>query len=424
MYRLLATALAFLALNTGFAQEISQKIDLWKPGKTQLRGANIWQKALFKEGQPFTFDHMETIYTDRNLAKFRHWNANFANISHQGTFHPRTDGSGRYPLIKEIRDHLRQLVWDFRRNQMFVVVSFRTGPGRTEKVFSSGDNTDLLAYLFELDEGTGQLTPRAQKAQDSWVAMWRDTATSLKGEPNVIGYHLLVEPLTTAEWSQTRPGDTRARGSRSKKITGDDPRSSKQLTAWYEFAKRMAGAIREVDRSTPILIGGAPYNAAATLESIPVAQFEPFQPLVFIVSQYEPWEFSEEGIGTYGNEERQRLNTAYDIIGRFAGDKPARTVAVTEFGCTRWAGTPKKPDAPVYLAEQFRLLEKRGCNHAIWLWEVDDLDYNSPFNCRLGVDKANAKSDARSSEILVKTILDNWALNRVFATKDVLAKLR
>src|ERR1700688_2387734 len=114
MYVSLATGVLFTAMNTVSAQNISQKIDLWKPGKAQLRGANIWQKGLFKDGQPFAFDRMETRYTGDNLRKFRRWNANFANISHQGTFHTHVDNSGRYPLIRVIRYHLTQLVWDFR----------------------------------------------------------------------------------------------------------------------------------------------------------------------------------------------------------------------------------------------------------------------------------------------------------------------
>jgi hypothetical protein len=424
MHKCLAVVLTLLTISTGLADDIRSKADLWKPGGAQLRGANIWQRALFKTGQPFEFDHMETRYTGRNLAKFRRWNANYANLSHQGTLHTHMDMHGRYPLIRELRYNLRQLVWDFRDNQMFVVVSFRTGPGRTEKVFNDQDSSELLAYLFELDAKTALLTPRALKAQDAWVAMWRDTAIQLKDEPNVIGYHLLVEPLTIAECGYANAALDRAKGSRSRQIARDDPLMPKRLAAWYAFAARMAEAIREVDKATPILVGGAPYNAAATLETIPVGQFEKFKPIVFSVSQYESSKFCEEGIGTYGEPERKCLETAYDLIGKFAQAMPAKTVAVTEFGCWRWVGTPNKPDAPAYLAEQFQLLEKRGCNHAVWLWEVDDLDYNNPFNFRLGVNQANTQSDAPASDALVKTILDNWTLNKVFATKELLDRLR
>jgi hypothetical protein len=420
----IATLLVFFIVSTALSQDISSKADLWNPGTTQLRGANIWQKALFKEGQPFEFDRMETRYTGSNLAKFRRWNANFANLSHQGTLHTHQGPGGKYPLVREIRYHLRQLVWDFRDNQMFVVVSFRTGPGRTEKVFSSGDSSELLAYLFELDPKTGLPTAKATQAQDAWVDMWRDTASLLKNEPNVIGYHLMVEPLTDAERDITPPAAARAKGVRLRPAANDDPLMPKRLAAWHDFALRMAAAIRDVDKSTPILVGGAPYNAAATLATLPVKKFDQFQPVIFCVSQYEPYQFSEQGQGTYAEPERQRLHAAYNAMAKFAGSKNPNRVAVTEFGCFRWAGTPKKPLAPVYLAEQLQLLEKYGLNHALWLWEVDDLDYNSPLNFRLGVDMANAKCDAADSDPLVKTIADNWSLNRLFATPEILDKLR
>jgi hypothetical protein len=413
--RLIALAIALAAATAARAGDVNEKIDLWARGTTQLRGANIWQKARFKAAArpdwPGPFDRMETTYSCDNLIKFRTWNANVANLSHPATYHQRP-ADGRYALLPEVRYHLRQLVEKFRERQMFVVISFRTGPGRTERVFSDTDDSDLLADLFDLTPA-GRPTARATAAQAAWVEMWRDTAEYFKDQPNVIGYHLLIEPVTQAE----------------RRVNGQpqpvpDPRLDPiRVALWYDFALRMAAAIREKDALTPILVGGAPYNAAETLAAFPVERFAAHKRVVVIVHQYEPSDFAESANGSYGDPERKALRAAYCAICRFADEHPTQPIAVGEFGCVRWAGTADKRDAPIYLREQFELLEVGGFNHALWLWEAENIDY-SQFNFRFGVDPMNTKHDAPADEALVKLVRDNWARNRVFATPVVLNKFR
>jgi hypothetical protein len=405
------------------AQDIRQKVDLWSPGRTRLRGANVWQKALFKASRPFQFNRMETVYTSENLKKLRRWNANWANLSHPATFHPYPNPDCEYVAVSEIRDNLKQLIEQCRENQLFVVIAFRTGPGRTEKVFSPDDDSELLAYLFELDRKTQKPTPKARKAQDAWVAMWRATASYFKGQPNVIGYDLLVEPLADAERGIVKlPGLSR-RTSYAILRPLADQQLDRQRHCWHGLASRMAAAIREVDKGTPILVGAAPYNSADALASLPAKGFQDYAPIVFKVHQYEPSEFSEDGEGTYEEEQQATLRKAYDKINGFVGSKTKRPLSVSEFGCVRWAGSPARPDSPRYLCDQITLLEKLGLNHALWLWETDSAEY-SQFNFRYGVDKGNTTGDAPTTDKLVRTVLTAWGRNQIFATEKLLEKLR
>jgi hypothetical protein len=81
---------------------ISTKWDLWSAG-TALRGANIWQAAVYGGSDKTEFQGMETRYDEPSFAKLRRWGANYINISHPGTFsvQPLPVPGGRlkaYPL--------------------------------------------------------------------------------------------------------------------------------------------------------------------------------------------------------------------------------------------------------------------------------------------------------------------------------------
>ena len=83
---------------------------------------------------------------------------------------------------------------------MFAVISFRTGPGRSEFTFVWDEVGDWF------DEGyLNDSVWQDQAAQDGWVAMWRYTAERYRSNPIIVGYDLMVEPNSNEVW----PGPVR-----------------------------------------------------------------------------------------------------------------------------------------------------------------------------------------------------------------------
>ena len=72
---------------------------------------------------------------------------------------------------------------------MFAVITFRTGPGRSDFTFyrdGAGDWFDEELLI----ESVWQ----EQAAQDAWVEMWRYAAERYREHPIVAGYDLMCEP--------------------------------------------------------------------------------------------------------------------------------------------------------------------------------------------------------------------------------------
>jgi aryl-phospho-beta-D-glucosidase BglC (GH1 family) len=75
---------------------------------------------------------------------------------------------------------------------MFAVISFRTGPGRSEFwAFWGEDNvSDPEEGWFDPSYYNNRVWTD-QEAQDAWVEMWRYTAQRYKDNPVVVGYDLM-----------------------------------------------------------------------------------------------------------------------------------------------------------------------------------------------------------------------------------------
>ena len=81
---------------------------------------------------------------------------------------------------------------------------------------------------------------------------------------------------------------------------------------------------------------------------------------------------------------------------------------MNEFGLMRW-----EPGAHTFMDDQMDLLEQRGINHALWLWESSwppiqkEID---AFNFRHGPDPDN-HTDVESD--LLDVIVEHWGCNTV-----------
>lgn len=120
---------------------------LWSGG-TQLRGANIWQRVVVPEldgGEFLGSGHVGPPYIQEDFDRLAALGANYVNISHSGLFTEEPP----YELDEEVQTHLDNLLNMIARADMFAVITFRTGPGRSDFTFyrdGAGDwfDRDLL----------------------------------------------------------------------------------------------------------------------------------------------------------------------------------------------------------------------------------------------------------------------------------------
>jgi len=168
------------------------------------------------------------------------------------------------------------------------------------------------------------------------------------------------------------------------------------------------------------LIGGMAYSAVAWLPYL-VPSGDPRT--VYTVHQYEPYVYTHQewldlrltypGVfdtdwdGVDDQFDRTWLDSLLSTVDAFMATHDA-PVAVNEFGVVRWV-----PGAADFTDDQMDLLEQRGMNHALWMWETSWPPYAEAvdaFNFRHGPDPHN-HADVESSE-LMDVLFDYWGQNR------------
>ncbi|MCB0416060.1 MAG: cellulase family glycosylhydrolase [Bdellovibrionaceae bacterium] len=399
MSKSLATLLLFAAgwgsLEACELKKIESKWDLWR-GALCLRGANIWQKRI-EPGDDVSAigpGPLGPPYSVDGLKQLAGWGANFINISHPGIF---TQGRP-YALDHAAKQNLDRLIAMAAEADLFVVIGFRTGPGRSEKAFTDqGGKKDHLVW-------------KNKKAQDAWVQMWKQTAKLYKNHPNVIGYELMVEPNSNGALLN---------------IYDPEPFFAKYkdtLYNWYPLAERIVSAVRGEDSVTPILVGGMNWSSVNWLDSIP--EFSDPR-IVYVAHQYEPFVYTHQkgtlarqypgffdgdydGTPDYVN--KSFLATLMDPVQHFK-EKRGAPVTVNEFGLIRY-----EPGADKFINDHFELFEQWQVSSAIWIWESDfkGIDWNE-FNFRFGNDIA-ATSEVSNSP-LEKVIRAAWSKNSARPSK-------
>lgn len=370
------------------------KFELWNSG-ANLRGANIYQRRVYAAldgtdflgpgpvGPPFVqadFDALAAL------------GANYVNISHPGIF----SESPPYQLDPAVLQNLDDLIAKAAAAHLFVVISIRTGPGRSEFAIFEGQ-TWFPQSLVNNEIWT------SAAAQDGWVAMWQALAEHFQNNPVVVGFDLMVEPNGPStihnEWNPAI----------------FDLQWGGTLSDWNQLHPRLSAAIRAIDGDTPILTSASAYGSIDWLGHLkPTADDR----TVYTVHFYNPNEYTNQepdaGINYPGDMAvdgvKQRVDrdwldqqlAALDTFRRLHGVP----IAMNEFGVKRWC-----PDAAGYFTDLASLLEARGVNSALWLWEssypglatVDD------FNLRHGPDAANHAEVAGSD--LLDAIRTDWGLN-------------
>jgi hypothetical protein len=374
------------------ASGITSKWDLWRFG-TCLRGANIWQKAVDPrtDGLIFGAGPVGPPYSSESLRALASLGANYVDISGPGFFRE----GAPFTLDRGVRGAWKQLIRKAEKANLFVVVSFRTGPGRSEASFSPSARPVSSSVWESAD------------AQAAWVRMWRQAAVTLKRYRNVVGYDLMVEPNANQIFFHAwDPASFFAlhRGSRYD---------------WNPLAAKIAAAIREVDADTPILIGAMDASNPAWLASLAPSGVPH---TVYTVHQYSPGNytglghprspfsypgrFEPDGNGTVAAIDKPWLRRLLQPVARFRDSRGA-PVAINEFGVMRW-----EIGAATFLRDELALFEELGVNHAVWLWESDSprIDYDA-FNFRHGPDRAS-RADVPDNP-LIRVLKEDWSRNRI-----------
>jgi len=395
-------------LSLGGAAVAADKFALWNnAGGPHLRGANVWQRTVYPELDGPSFmgpDRLGPPIAQADLDRLSAFGANLVLFSHPGLFAERPP----YRLNADAKANLDRLLAMALAADMFAVIGFRSGPGRSEFTFVADEVGDWFDARYLNDSVWADAA-----AQAAWVAMWRATAERYRGHPAVVGYLLMVEP-NSSELGSHAVND---------RLDQWDPaafyrRHAGSLYDWNQLYPRIAAAIREVDADTPILIGGNGYSAVEWLEYVR----PPGQPrIVYVVHQYAPADYSHQapgagiaypgrfdldGDGSPEAFDGAALEAHFAALDRFA-ERHRAPIAVTEFGAHRWA-----PGAARFVADQMAALDRRGVSHVLWDWQGSHrafTDEVNAFNFRFGPVPDNATEVASSD--LIRVIREHWGRN-------------
>lgn len=376
------------------------KWSLWTNG-TQLRGANIWQRIVVPDldGLEFLGDgYIGPPYTQADFDQLAALGANYVNLSIPGLFTERPP----YVLDEQAQANLDNLLAMAAQADLFAVITFRTGPGRSDFTFyrdGAGDwfDEDLLIEWVWSD----------QAAQDAWVEMWRYTAERYRGNPVVVGYDLMCEPnsndVALGVWEPEE----------------FYPAYEGSLYDWNQFYPRIVAGIRQVDEETPILVSAMSWGSMYWLPSLKVIE-DPR--IVYTAHQYEPQEqythqepppavnaypgrFDLDWDGVPDAFDRAWLEGHLSILSDFQREHGV-PVAVNEFGVLRWV-----PGAAGFMRDEMDIFETLGINYAIWVWDPDWRPWNegvNGMNYRYGPDPDNTVPVEND---LMNVILGFWARN-------------
>jgi aryl-phospho-beta-D-glucosidase BglC (GH1 family) len=332
---------------------MAKKYDLWCCA-TVLRGANLFVRARVEafdgeNGPAYLPAYQPNVFTSLRAA-----GANVVTLSVPGPYTITSPYRAHMPTVHL----LDRLVQGAEAAGLYIVLAFRTGPGRNEN--------DILNFLPVPVERS--LHSPGHPAGPAFTRMWRYTANRYRNRPSIAGYDLLVEPHPRVDggedWDLFR-------------------------VHWRVLCEQTVAAIRSVDSQIPILVEPAAWASPAAL---PGWQMPTGERLVCSVHQYEPFAYTqnENGAGQAPYDIAQ-TQAAYQQVAAFRATNPGTPVAVTEFGVKNIC-----QDAAGFLTQQLALIESEGCNHMAWNWADDSANF-----------------DLRSPSVLA-AITANWAYNTAF----------
>lgn len=377
------------------------KWNLWSQG-TKLRGANIWQRKVVPElDHEFLGDgYIGPPYTQLDFDRLSATGANYVNLSVPGIYSEKPP----YTLDVKALSNLDDLIDKAERADMFVVITFRTGPGRSD-------------FTFYRD-GAGNWFPKdllietvwqSKEAQAAWASMWRYTAERYKNRKHVAGYDLMCEP--NAEDILFGIYDPAAYY----------PEYAGTIHDWNQFYPNLVKAIRETDSNTPILVSCSGWGHPSWLPYLKIVKDKYLVPSFH---QYTPHAYTHQeptaNIPYPGklDIDEDGKSDSFDkawLENLFSNISKARNTFMLPLACNEYGVRRYIPGADTFIAEELELMEKLGINHAIWMWYPDWKEWKNnaemnDFNFRMTA-KANQSKEADNK--LFSVLKRFWARNTV-----------
>ena len=404
-----------LMQSTEVSSEPIPKIDpvdawaLWT-GATHLRGANIHQRRVYPEIDGLEFFGSGPVgppYSQESFDKLAQLGANYVNISHPGLF------TEQPPFIpdEDIIQNLDSLLAMIARADMFAVISFMTGPGRSEYTFFWDEYNTWFDESYLNDSVWGDAA-----AQSAWVDMWLYTAERYRDNPIVVGYDLMVEPNSNEVGSSVLDD---LLDIWEPELFYDLYRGT--LYDWNSMFPPIISAIREVDSETPIIVGGNGYSG---LDWLPYIEVVDDQKIVYAVHQYAPTQYAFQRPnskmigypsrldldwdGSKDEFDQEWMSASLDGINEFWRSNGYRPVVVNEYGLHRWV-----PGAAEFMDDEMALFEDLGVNYALWYWPPDWeplLEKQNYFSFTYGEDPRSVND---VSNALTDVIQKYWGRNYV-----------
>jgi len=379
------------------------KVDVWA-GSVKLRGANIWQTRVYADvwGDSLGPGPIGPPYTQADFSELAAMGANCVNISHPGLY----GVDPPYALDEDAQANLDALLDLIRRADMFAVITFRTGPRRSEFTFFAGESREEDPENGWFPQAYYNDTVwQSQEAQDAWAEMWRHTAERYASSRVVVGYDLMCEPN----------GNTRVFGIDEPQLFY--PSHAGRIEDWNRFYPSIVQAIREVDTETPVLVGGMGWSGIGWLPYL-VPTDDPA--IVYTVHQYEPFAYTHQDpplsiaypgtadLGPGNGQETFDRSWLESLLSTVAAYKDHHdvVVAANEFGVQRY-----EPGAAEFIRDETDLFDQQGTANAVWQWEpafMAEHEYDS-FDFKHGPDPANHTNVAASA--LMNTLRTYWSRN-------------
>jgi cysteinyl-tRNA synthetase len=364
------------------AEPVTDKWELWNNG-TRLRGAVLHPCRLF------TVDSCIEPVSQQDIQDLRDLNANLINASYPGIFTVEPP----YQVNEAALTDLDKLIEWAEEVGLYVVIHYRTGPGRSEG--------DIVGEGIQIDD-----VWRDSAARGGWSDMWRFTAERYRDSPVVVGYNLMVEPHPNTlidPDGELEPPEVQA------KMQGTN-------MDWNSLAAEITGVIRQVDSDTPIIINSLNWASA---EWFPALQVTGDPRTIYSHHAYDP--------DVYTNQDEGEDDIHYPDVVEESGESiefdrswlvsnylPVREFGsgnqvpgyVGEFGALRWV-----PGGPAFLEDQIDIFEENGWNHAVYVWRGDEPEFDG-FSLEFGPDPENHELDPDNPFLTL--LRESWSQNRYF----------
>lgn len=326
---------------------MSDKFTPWRSG--DLRGANIWQGRWTGSSNPHPGRTIGNPISQADLDNLHSLGANYVQLSVAGLYSEQAP----YAPDPEVQRVIDNIVNMASKAQLYVVVGFRSGPGRNEQSIVRSANFAVYGGIVEsfwIDD----------VAQEAWLNMLIDAAVRYGANPAVIGIAPIVEPNSYARYGFVTPKDFYTLHSNA-------------LEDVNQFNKRATAAIRAVS-DVPILLEGDGYGS---VDYLPYLKITGDPRTVYTIHSYDPVIYTHQNpSGHLSYPGRMPINgksitvdKAYlqQTLQPLRAYKEAHSVpvAVTEFGVRRYV-----PGAATYLSDFLDIVEEIGAAHAVWEFVV------------------------------------------------------